>query len=505
LLFGKNIASVVGELPLYTLAMVLFTVASGIVSYHQIRKEYIFPVVGFLLTIAQVTGLVLFHNSLSQVVVVMFGSALLQLIVMTLLHIFREQIRVLIVNTMDFLGLFSRITALPFAPQKLRILIFNWRDTNHVWGGGAEAYIHELAKQWIHMGHSVTLFCGNDGKTPRNQVVDGVRVIRRGGFYTVYVWAFLYYMVRFRGKYDVVVDSENGIPFFTPLYVKEPIFLLIHHVHQDVFRIHLTFPLRQIATFIESTLMPKAYRNNTVITVSESSKKEILRHNLAREEHIRVVTPGVNIELFEKREKTEYPSVLYLGRLKAYKNIDVAIRAFANVYRAYPDAKLVIAGEGEHMSELKKTAGALNLNGSVRFTGRVTEKEKLALLATSWVAVQPSSFEGWSLAVLEANACGTPVIASDVYGLRDSVVNNQTGLLVPPRNDHALAESMELLIANHALRKKFSVEAHEWSRSFSWEKSAQDFIEYITGILQQQKKPIVTQKDRLSLAEAKNI
>ena len=157
----------------------------------------------------------------------------------------------------DFIEIFQPLpkkTAV--SPKAKQILIFNWRDLKHRYSGGAEVYLHEIAKQWVKMGSKVTLFCGNDGKCKRYEIIDGIEIIRRGGFYFVYIWAFLYYMLRFRGNYNVILDCENGIPFFTPLYAKEKIFCLVFHVHQEIFRRCLIKPLAAAVSFLEKKIMP---------------------------------------------------------------------------------------------------------------------------------------------------------------------------------------------------------------------------------------------------------
>src|SRR5258708_4874996 len=242
---------------------------------------------------------------------------------------------------------------------KKRILIFNWRDTKHVFAGGAEVYIHELATRWVKEGYIVSIFCGNDGKNPRHEIYDGVEVIRRGGFYFVYVWAFVYYLLRYRNNYDVIIDCENGIPFFTPLYAKQKIFLLIHHVHQEVFRTSLTPPFSWFASFLELKLMPFVYRNVQVITVSESSKKEILHHKITKKEPI-IVHNGVDITKFKPAVKTEKPMILYLGRLQPYKSLHVFIKAAPEILAKFPEVAFVIAGFGEEEKKLKKLTKKLN-------------------------------------------------------------------------------------------------------------------------------------------------
>jgi len=357
--------------------------------------------------------------------------------------------------------------------EKARILIFNWRDTKHAWAGGSESYIHETAKNLVKKGHTVTVFCGNDGKSSHNDIVDGVYVIRRGGFYTVYFWAFLYYAMKLRKKTDIIIDSENGIPFLTPLYSKKPVLLLIHHVHQDVFREHLSLPLATIAVLIETKLMPLIYKNKKVITVSESSKKEILSLGLTGRNNVEVINPGINTDLFGTAKKTAQPSMVYVGRLKEYKNLDVALLAFKEVLKDFPKAHFTIAGEGEMKPELLKLAKENDMLKNITLTGKVSEAKKKSLLSEAWIAIQPSMIEGWGITVIEANACGTPVIASNVKGLRDSVLHEETGILVEPNNIKLFSSAISKTLKNKKYRESLSQSALKWARNFSWEKSAE--------------------------------
>jgi glycosyltransferase involved in cell wall biosynthesis len=392
-------------------------------------------------------------------------------------------------NIMDFIDVLGPLPNLN-GKDGLKIMIFNWRDTKHVWSGSAEVYVQELAKRWVASGHNVTIFCGWDGKTQREDNVDGVSIIRRGGFYTVYIFAFLYYIIRFKNKFDIVIDCENGIPFFSPLYANTPKLLLFHHVHQEVLSKHLRFPLSNIALFLESTLMPLLYQNTRIITVSESSKADIVERGWNNGQDVGVVNPGIFLNKETDYSKTPHPSFLYFGRLRAYKNVDVAIRAFARIISKHPEAKLTIAGTGETYFDLIKYTKSLGLGDSVIFTGRVSEEEKLKLLSQSWVALQPSSFEEWGITVLEANACGTPVIASDVKGLRDSVRDGQTGYLVEPKNADILSRAMEYLILNPLERNRLEKNSLFWSKYFSWDKSAWEFLTFINDELERKKRLI---------------
>jgi len=496
--FGEKINAIRDYLILYGLGITAFTIAQAFVTYHIIKKQYLFAGAAFILSLGQIIALSFFHSSLDQIVEIMTIVGISHLIVFALLHYFYHALVTPLTNFRDFIDLFRGQL---FNKNKvknsnsLRILIFNWRDTKHIWGGGAEVYIQQVAKRLVVDGHRVTVFCGNDGLSPRNEVIDGVQIVRRGGFYTVYFWAFIYYISKFRDIFDVIIDSENGIPFLTPLFAKQPVFLLIHHIHQEVFRTHLKFPLKEIAIVIERDIMPTVYRNSTILTVSPSSKKEILALSLGTPESINVINPGIDLSDFNEAKKTNYPSICYIGRLKSYKNIDIALQAFAGILQSYPTAIFKIAGSGEMLEDLQKATKTLNIEKSVEFLGAVTNQEKADLLAQSWVAVQPSMVEGWGITVIEANASGTPVIASNVNGLKDSVKNNETGILVKPRDIKELGEALEAILGDSTYRKKLSANAVIWSRQFSWDNS----MTLLMGSISQKIKQHLHQQSRFKI------
>jgi len=489
-LFGQRAMAILKYLPLYASGMAAFAVASAIVNYHQTRRHYLFPVVSVVCAAAQFILMGYFHSGVLDLVRVVSAVGGVFLATVAVLHIFYERLLPLIRAGADFLGLFRRLPSTPTpSPAQLRILIFNWRDTRHVWGGGAEVYVQELARRWTALGHHVTLFCGNDGKSPHSENVEGIKVIRRGGFYTVYIWAALYYIFRFRGRFDVVVDSENGIPFFTPLYIRVPKFLLIHHVHQNVFRAHLRFPLAQIAILLECRLMPWVYRGQKIITVSESSRKDIQALGKWRGSDIQVINPGVTVALpTYTYPKSVHPSFAYVGRIRPYKNVDVALKAFASVLEKFPDSRFHIAGWGESLPDLKALAEKLNISHAVVFWDRVSETDKVMILSSAWAMIQPSSFEGWGITVIEANACGTPVIASNVIGLRDSVIDRETGILVPPQRVSALADAMTKIISDTQLRETMSTRARVWAANFDWDTNAGVFLETMRTQLEESRR-----------------
>ena len=486
--FGEKILSIVPYFGLYIVTIALFTIAQPVIFYFQAKENYYFVVISFFISLLQIILISLFHTDLSEVVSIMFLISLLNLSSIMTLFIIRKKLWIISGALKDFKDLiYSPLDNRRYRELKgtgkehIRILIFNWRDIRHKWAGGAEKYIHEMAKMWVKEGHQVTIFCGNDGESVRHEFIEGVHIVRRGGFFMVYFWAVFYYLIRFRGLYDVIIDSENGIPFFTPLYSQKPKFLLIHHIHHEVFNRYLKFPFSHLAIFLETKLMPFIYRNEKIVTVSESSRGEIAKILGNTSKLVDVIYPGVDIKLFKKGVKTKTPTLLYLGRLKPYKNVEVLINSFKNISGKFPTAKLLIAGWGDfgYFETLKKLTLKLKLQKKIVFLGKVSEESKMKLLSSSWIFLQPSMVEGWGITVIEANASGTPVIASDVNGLRDSVLNGETGLLVSPDSKKAIEDAVILLLSDKKLREKLSIAAYEWAQNFTWDESNKKFLKLI--------------------------
>lgn len=476
ILFGEKVQPITHLLPIYGFGIFCFSVAASFVTFYQVRQKHLLAFVSFLIALAQIIGIVFYHQELNQIVNVMNAVGIASLVVMIFLHFAYQPFTAVARNISDLLELFSlQIEKSPTSSGRLRILIFNWRDMKHIWSGGSELYIHEIAKELVKNGHPVTIFCGNDGKSKRSEVIDRVQIIRHGGFYTVYFWAFLYYIFKLRKYCDVIVDSENGIPFFTPFYARKPIIGLVHHVHQEVFRRHLKFPFTQIAQFLEAKLMPFVYRNVKMVTVSKSSKEEMEVLDLGRRQPIEIINPGVDLDKFKPGAKSEVPSILYLGRLKPYKSIETAIYAMEKLIKNVPNATLTIAGDGESRKNLEALVNKLGLGNLVKFKGKVSEEIKSKLLAKAWVMVQPSSMEGWGITTIEANASGTPVIAANVPGLRDSIKNPHSGILVPWGDTSKFARKIEEVLTDKSLRRYLEAGSREWAKNFSWEKSASIF------------------------------
>jgi glycosyltransferase involved in cell wall biosynthesis len=278
-----------------------------------------------------------------------------------------------------------------------------------------------------------------------------------------------------RGKYDVIIDCENGIPFFTPLFVNGKKLLVVFHVHQEVFKVSLNTFVFRLASYIESNVMPRVYKSVKCITISNSAREDMKKLELGTA-GITVVSPGIDHEVYLPGKKSSKPTILFVGRLKQYKSIQTLLQAAKKILESKKNVQIIIAGEGEEGTKLKRLAYRLGIKDHVLFTGKVSEEKKVELYQQAWVVVNPSVKEGFGMAVLEANACGAPVVASNVAGLCDSIKHNTSGVLVPYGDVDAFVNETLKILNNEVWRNRLSEGAVKWSKSFSWETSTDAFI-----------------------------
>ena len=360
----------------------------------------------------------------------------------------------------------------------LRILWFNWRDIKNPEAGGAEVFTHEVAKRWVKDGHEVTLFTSEFSNCMKEEVLDGIRVVRAGGKFSVYWEAKKYYEKRFlKEGYDIVIDEINTRPFLTPKFIRneERVIALIHQLAREYWFYEAPFPISHIGYHFLEDRWLKNYVNLTTVTVSESTKQDLLSLGF---KHVYVVPEGLNFEpLHEVPEKESFPVVAYVGRLKRAKRPDHAIKAFKIIKEEIPNVELWVLGEGSFRRRLEKMAGQ-----GVRFFGFLENEERRKLIRRTWVLVNPSIREGWGLNVIEANALGTPCIAYNVPGLRDSVRDGETGLLAENGNVEDLAEKLISVLKDDGLRERLSRNALEYARRFSWEKTAKQFMKILKEV-----------------------
>jgi len=381
----------------------------------------------------------------------------------------------------------------------MRILIFNWQDIKNPLAGGAEVHLHEVFSRIAHRGHEVVLYCSMFPDAKREEEINGIHVIREGNRYLFNYLVPGRYWSRFhREGYNIIIDDLNKIPFYTPLYVREPLLGITHHLFDKSIFLEVPFPLAAYV-YLHERVAVRVYRNLPFIVGSPSTYYELINHGFPKE-NVHVVNYCVDHQVHYPGDgkKSETPLIGYVGRLKRYKSIEHLLEAFAIVLKQMPTARLQIIGEGDHRRNLEEYVRKLGLvalqrnagdtsalGGTVEFTGFVSDEKKVAMLQRMHVVVNTSSKEGWGLTVIEANACGTPVIASNVPGLRDSVVDGKTGLLYTYGDVNELAEKILLLLNDDDLRQRLTQEAVAYARTFDWDVAADQTLEIIENTIAQ--------------------
>ena len=365
----------------------------------------------------------------------------------------------------------------------MNILIMAWRDIKNPQAGGSEIYFHELAKRWVAWGNYVTLLTSEFEGSKKEETIDGVRIIRSGKKFGVYIKLPSEYLKKMKNEnFDAIIDVENGIPFFSPIYVKRnmmnKIFLHIHHIHRDVWFKEMNFPMNLVGWIIETKIMPLIYKKNMIITLSKSSADEIMKEGFSKN-YPKIISPGITFYRYKKVRKSKKPMLLFLNRIKKYKGLETLLNAINLLKKLKKDSfDVIIAGTGDDLGRMKKYADERDLQ-CVRFLGRISEKEKVELMQRAWIFINPSFKEGWGIVNIEANYLGTPVIGANVGGTRDYVINGKTGLLFEYDNAKELAEKIDALFRDKPLRERMSKNGERWAKKFDWDKQAREYLKII--------------------------
>ncbi len=350
----------------------------------------------------------------------------------------------------------------------MRIAFLNWRDLTHSEGGGAERYAQTVCAGLAERGHDVVFFCAAHPHAPSSELRDGYRIVRAGGRMGVYPHS-LRAMRREAGRggpFDAVIDTQNGLPFWSPLATRSPVVSLVHHVHREQWPVVFGPVMARVGWFVESRVSPVVYRGRPCVTVSDRSRDELCALGLDRES-ITVIHNGTDSPMALSEPRSARPTIVVLGRLVPHKRVELAIDVLARLERRHPDLELRIIGDGWWHDRIVEHAERAGVSSRVRMLGYVDELTKHRELARAWLALAPSAKEGWGLNVVEAASHGIPTIAHHgAGGLSESIVDGHTGLLVDDVHDMARAASD--LLCDHVRREELGRAARVHARRYSW-------------------------------------
>jgi glycosyltransferase involved in cell wall biosynthesis len=360
-----------------------------------------------------------------------------------------------------------------------RVSMLAWRDLDDPEAGGSELHASNIAALWAEAGIEVTMRTSFAAGHPQVSWRDGYRVIRKAGRYLVFPRAAFSEMMGWHGGRDGLVEIWNGMPFFSPLWSRTAHVTWLHHVHAEMWQMTLPPRLAAFGNFMESRVAPPLYHRTPVVTLSESSKQELVHDLGFSARRVSVVPPGIDSHYAPGGEKSPTPLVVAVGRLVPVKQFDVLVDALVAIKGRHRDLEAVIVGEGYRREELEAQIRAAGAESWITLPGRIDEAEKVDLYRRAWVLASASAREGWGMTITEAAACGTPSVATRVAGHADAVIDGVTGLLVD--GSDALRTALHKVLRDGALRARLSVAAQDHAARFTWEATARGTLEVLAA------------------------
>ncbi len=355
-----------------------------------------------------------------------------------------------------------------------RVHFLAWRDLDDVEAGGSEIHAAAIAKLWAAAGIEVTMRTSYAFGEAVDVERDGYRVIRKAGRYLVFPRSIIAELAGWHGpRPDAVVEYWNGVPFLSPVWHRGPRLVFIHHLHRDMWRMVLPASerLARLGDVLERRIAPPFYRSSPIVTLCESSRQELIAHQGFQPNQVIAVPPGIDQRFSPGGRSSRHPLVVAVGRLMPPKRFDAVIRAAARARsEAVPDLELVIAGEGRERKALESLVAELGAEDWIQLPGRIDDAEIIELYRRAWVVTSASMAEGWGMTLTEAAACGTPVVASDIPGHRDSVAVGASGLLAA--DDGELSDHLVAVLTDRALRQRLQHGALAHAATLTWDATA---------------------------------
>jgi len=367
----------------------------------------------------------------------------------------------------------------------MKILWFSWKDPGHPQAGGAEVVGWELMRRLAADGHEVRLVTSGHPGAPADEVRQGIAVLRLGGRWSVYWKAFRHYRRNLKGWADAVIDEINTVPFFCRLYVREPNLVFVHQLCREIWFYQMSWPLKLVGYLLEPLYL-RALSGSRAVTVSESTRADLVRCGFRRE-RVAVIPQGIALApLADLGAAAKYPepTLLSLGSVRAMKRTHHIVRAFELAKQEMPGLKLIVAGEmGPGYGErVRRLAAASPYRDSIRCLGQVDERTKSEIMSRSHILCAASIKEGWGLTVSEAAGQGTPAVAYDVDGLRDSVRDGETGRLARAGDPADMARAVVDLLRDPAAYARLRRNGWELARTMTFDRSYQAFMGVISSL-----------------------
>lgn len=365
----------------------------------------------------------------------------------------------------------AKIGDIAAAAGMRRIHVMAWRDLDDVEAGGSEVHIAEIAKRWAAAGLEVTLRTSWAQGQPTEIMRDGYRVIRRAGRHLVFPRAALAEISGRTGPRDVLVEIWNGMPFLSPLWCRGPGVVFMHHIHAEMWNMVLSPGLARAGNFLERRLAPPLYRRSRVVTLSESSRQEMIDELGFDPDRVSVVHPGIDPRYGPGGTRSPQPLVVAAGRIAPVKRYELLVRAAAIARRQVPELQLHILGDGYDRPTVEAAIDEVEGADWVTLRGHVSESDKVELYRRAWIVASASAREGWGMTLTEAAACGTPAVATRIAGHKDAVLDGVSGVLADA-TPAALGTAMASVLGDPQRLDRLRSGARARAQSLTWENTA---------------------------------
>jgi len=370
----------------------------------------------------------------------------------------------------------------------MNILWFTWRDITHPLAGGAEAQSSAHCKYLAAHGHTVTVLTSRYAGAKQISLLDGYKIIRVGNRYTVYVAAAIYYLRHLRSWPKIIIEEVNTVPFLTQWYTHpKKRFLYIYQLSRQIWFHEIFFPINIIGYLVEPIYL-WIMRKNYVFTESQSTKEDLLRFGF-KNDRIHIIPIGISQEkkltsdkVIGSQTKYKKPTILSFGAVRSMKRTLDQVRAFEIAKQSIPKLQMTICGDtpwqyGKIVLRYIKNSPYTN---DIQYLGRVDKKTKIDVMNHSHLILVTSVKEGWGMIVTEAGLHGTPAIVYDVDGLRDTVIDSKTGIIVKSNTPRALSKKIVNTLADKAKYNQLRQNAIRHSKKFTYNKASKKLLSFIS-------------------------
>jgi glycosyltransferase involved in cell wall biosynthesis len=360
-----------------------------------------------------------------------------------------------------------------------RVAMLAWRDLDDPEAGGSEVHASKVAELWAQAGIEVTMRTSFAAGRPQMSWRDGYRVIRKAGRYMVFPRAAFSEMMGWHGGSDGLVEIWNGMPFFSPVWARTPHITFLHHVHAEMWDMTLPPQLARMGRTLEARIAPPFYRRTPIVTLSNSSKHELVDDLGFRDRLVHVVPPGIDPRFSPGGPKSPTPLVVAAGRLVPVKRFELLIEALVALKPTHPDLRAVIVGEGYRRNQLEAQIHEAGAERWIDLPGHVSDEELVDLYRRAWLLASASAREGWGMTLTEAAACGTPAVVTRIAGHLDAVDDGASGLLADGRD--GIRDAIGSVLADASLRERLATGALDHAARFTWAATARGTLEVLAA------------------------